>query len=83
MEKIRNKANFSEKRRDDFRSELASKIARAIGKGRETDNRDSRSKPTQADCANPAVQGYLSPGHHCGGPRKQASQSRSNKFHLR
>ena len=32
MEKIRNKANLSEKRRDDFRSELASKIARAIGK---------------------------------------------------
>jgi AraC-like DNA-binding protein len=32
MEKIRNKVNFSEKRRDDFRSELARKIAQAIGK---------------------------------------------------
>jgi AraC-like DNA-binding protein len=32
MEKSRNRINFSDKRRDDYRSELARKIAQAIGK---------------------------------------------------
>jgi AraC-like DNA-binding protein len=32
MEKSRNRINFSDKRRDDYRSELASKIAQKIGK---------------------------------------------------